>query len=227
MNRIKKLSLLIMTGILLAFSACQEDIETLDRGDNTMNLRPQGPGDITNPPGGAQYPNIIKKYYPAETANYKGSTAWRIEWPAYGGIDPDKIPTFFATSTGTLNSLHFMNSTHPDNKKKLNFSLFTDDQLKSAAESTELWGGGASTAEAVYFRKIDKNLDQIKKWVTTRPSNFENYWVEGEDIESEIGYQEGDFFIFQIPGLTPMGYGGIRIVSESPRIIEVYHAIPN
>ena len=230
MNRIKKLSLLIMTGILLAFSACQEDVEIMDRGDKTMNIRPGGPGDKAPNPDGEQpsYPDIIERYYPVDLARYQGTQAWRIQWDANAeGADPDQVPTFFSTSTGSLNSLQYINGIHPSNKKKLSFSLFTDYRLKSAVEEGALWGGGPATAEAVYFGKIDKTLDQIKAWVTNRPSSFESYWEQVDSVEPEIDYQEGDFFIYQIPGLTPIQYGGIRIVSESPRIIEVYLAIPN
>ncbi len=230
MNYLMKPILIMILGFTLSLTACQEDTENLAQGSRNVLRQPVGPGDKVINPGNEPYayPNIIEKYYPARLANYQGTKAWRIEWPEYSGdIDPDQIPTFFATSTGGLNSLKYINSIDPLNKKKLSFSLFNGTRLKAAAVEETLWGGGAPSAEAVYFGKIDKSLGHIKDWVTTRPSAFELNWENTEDLDYDVEYQEGDFFIYQIPGLTPIQYGGIRIVSENPRIIEVYHAVNN
>ncbi len=228
MKHAKKISLLTLTALSLALAACQEEPEDLGRGDRTVLKQPGGPGGKVVAPGGEHrpLPTIIEQYYPAELADYVGTKAWRIEWPAdAAGVDPEKIRTFFSISTGGLNNLQYMNSIDPLNKKKLSFSLFTDTRLKAAAVEEELWGGGPHFADVVYFGKIDKSLDAIKGWVTTRPSAFEHSWADTEDLSYDVEYQEGDFYIYQISDLTPVQYGGIRIVSEDPRIIEVYHAV--
>ncbi|MEQ9442922.1 MAG: hypothetical protein RIG62_28040 [Cyclobacteriaceae bacterium] len=226
MKNSKHASFILMIGISLIIASCQEDVEILSRNDKVV--QPAQPGDFTGQPGGQPYPTIIKQVYPVDIANYQECLAWRIEWPDYpAGVDPDMIPSFFATSTGTLNSLNFMNGTHPVNKKKLNFTLFTDEKIASANEVTDLWDWQGPSAEAVYFAKIKKTAEQIEAWVATRPSNFENYWSQAKYLGTEAYYEKGDFFIFQLPGQSPIRYGGIRIVSESPRIMEVYLAVPN
>ncbi|WP_232325938.1 hypothetical protein [Spirosoma montaniterrae] len=59
--------------------------------------------------------------------------------------------------------------------------------------------------------------------MTERPDKFETYWVDNSN-EPPV-YQQGDLFLFK---LTEQHlYGGIRIVSMTPRIIEVYLAVPN
>ncbi|MEM9834373.1 MAG: hypothetical protein AAF944_27340 [Bacteroidota bacterium] len=228
MKRVKNVLLLTVMSFSLAFTACQEDAEVLDIR-NKITRPPQGaPGGLTGQPGGHPYPEIIEQYYPVDLTHYQGCEAWRIEWPNYpDNINLDMIPTFFATSTGNLNSLNFLLNTHPANKNNATFSLYTDEKVEAASQVSELWDWTGVGAEAVYFRKIDKTADQIEKWVTNRPSNFENYWDDAGDIETAIEYQAGDFFIFQLPGQSPVRYGGIRIVSMSPRIIEAYFAIPN
>ena len=77
--------------------------------------------------------------------------------------------------------------------------------------------------EMPFFVLSDQPLDNIKYWVTERPSLFEIHWPGGGD--DELDYSEGDIIQF---ALVDSGfYGGIRIVSMSPRIIEVYLAVPN
>ncbi|MGB3587664.1 MAG: hypothetical protein WBA23_14040 [Tunicatimonas sp.] len=219
-----------MLGFVLALTACQEDVETLGRGDRTIVTQPGGPGGkVVNPGGGEHaYPKIIERtYIPDGHFVRTKCIAWRIEWPNYGGsVDTDQIPSFFKTSNGSLNSLAYLLSTDPANKKNVNFSLYLDEKIQAANDMGELWPWPESIeTTSVYFGKIDMPVSTIKFWATERPSQFENYWDQVDSIETEVDYQEGDFFIYQIPDENL--FGGIRIVSESPRIIEVYHAVPN
>lgn len=226
MKSVRKVMFLLM--LTLTFIACEKDPEALSISKKITRPPQEGPGGFTGQPGGHPYPEIIEQYYPVDLTYYQGCKAWRIEWPDYpGDVNPDMIPTFLATSTGNLNSLNFLLNAHPANKNNATFSLYTDEKIEAASEVSELWDWTGIGAEAVYFRKINKTTDQIEKWVTTRPSNFENYWGDAEDIETTIEYQTGDFFIFQLPGQSPVRYGGIRVVSMSPRIIEAYLAVPN
>jgi len=241
MNYLKKLLSGLTLGVLLAFTSCQENIENLEgfrRSDNTEAIRPGGLGGKTTPPGGGPggkvtppselpAPNIISQYYPTQTAEYAGCYGWRIEWPGYAdGTDSKAILSYFSTSTGFLNSLNQLENAPVAVKEKVTFSLYTDSQIRAAISDLDLWGNQYASGEAVYFGKIDKTVDQIEKWVTNRPSNFELNWEHTDGAETDIEYQEGDFFIFQLPGLTPVHYGGIRIVSITPRVIEVYLAQP-
>jgi len=77
--------------------------------------------------------------------------------------------------------------------------------------------------ETVRFAKVDKSVSTIKYWVEERPDQFENYWPGSSDVELE--YESGDFFMFELTDQKL--YGGIRIVSMSPRIVEVYLAVLN
>lgn len=70
----------------------------------------------------------------------------------------------------------------------------------------------------------DEPLDNIIYWVTERPSLFETLWPGFGAATEEVDYSEGDFIQF---ALFSGHYGGIRIVSMTPRIIEIYLAVPN
>lgn len=58
MKMIKIVSFMFVMALLLAFTACQEDVETL--GPDSKTIPRTRPGDITDQPGGLPYPNIIK-----------------------------------------------------------------------------------------------------------------------------------------------------------------------
>jgi hypothetical protein len=80
-----------------------------------------------------------------------------------------------------------------------------------------------SEMEVPFFVLSDQPLDNIIDWVTERPDLFELHWPGGGT--NDLSYSEGDFIQFW---LSDAGlYGGIRIVKMSPRIIEVYLAVPN
>ena len=78
----------------------------------------------------------------------------------------------------------------------------------------------------INFKKYDMTPQGIEILVTQQPSHFSTYYVDSENSVEEPEYEEGDFFLFKIES-NPIRYGGIRIVSESPRIIEVYLAVVN
>lgn len=226
MKNVQRGTILLLMALTVVFTACQEEeISNLGK----TNRPPQGDADdFANQPSGVPYPEIIEQYYLANLTHYQGCRAWSIEWPEYANdVDPDMVPTFFATSTGHLNSLNYLLNASSFKRNKATFSLYADQKIEAATEVSDLWDWTGIGAEAVYFRKINKTADQIQKWVTTRPSNFENYWNDAGNIETTIEYQVGDFFIFQLPGQSPIRYGGIRVLSSSPRIIEAYLAIPN
>ena len=150
--------------------------------------------------------------------------AWRITWPEYeDSADADKIPTVFGLN-GALSSFDYLNSVDPGNTHNKVFSLYYNNKLETAFMlSAELDHEDVSLMEMPFFVLSDQPLDNIMYWVTERPSLFEIHWPGGGD--DELDYSEGDFIHF---GLTNSKlFGGIRIVSMTPRIIEVYLAVPN
>ncbi|MEO0334709.1 MAG: hypothetical protein AAF223_24050 [Bacteroidota bacterium] len=230
MERVKNVFLLAVVSFSLTFTACQENAEISSLKKITRPTH-EIPDDVLNPTGGHDfpYPSIIKKtFIPSlDWFAHTKCIAWRIEWPAYNdSVDPDWIPSFFKTSNGALNSLNYLLSIDPENKKTLSFSLYRDEKIDAANNIADLWPWPESVeAKSVYFGKINKPVQVIQNWVTGRPSQFENNWEYVDSYEAEIDYQAGDFFIYHLPDEDL--YGGIRIVSMAPRVIEVYLAVPN
>ncbi len=142
------------------------------------------------------------------------------------GVDPARIPSLFASSNGTLSSINHLNGATAAEKAKLDFSLYYDNMLKIPFSVGEIWPlDGDYTAEVPYFAKYNIPLSTIKHWVTERPAQFENYWDYAKGKGDEVSYEAGDFFLMWLSESNR--YGGIRIVAENPRIIEVYIAEVN
>ncbi|HZI24542.1 MAG TPA: hypothetical protein VFD46_05670 [Chryseolinea sp.] len=172
------------------------------------------------------YPNIIsREFIPSDIsfANTK-CLAWRITWPEYENTaDVDKIPTVFGIN-GALSSFDYLNSVHPGNTLNKVFSLHYDTKIKIAVM---LWAELEHTdillMDVPQVVMSDQPLENIIYWVTERPSLFKIHWPAGAD--DEVDYSEGDIIQFYLSDADL--YGGIRIVSMTPRIIEVYLAVPN
>lgn len=217
----------MMIALLLVFTACQEDVEIFGRGDKTVVTRPEGPGDKAIPPGGLPYPEITEWTHVSEYTqfgNYR-TRNWRIEWPEYNDdVNVEMIPSLFSIDGGTLNSINYLNSIHPSNKAKLDFSLYYDNKLTTPHSVGEIWHWNEDyTAEKPRFVKYNVKLDDLKDWVTKRPAHFATYYKDTNAPKTdEVSYEEGDVFLMWLTDRNL--YGGIRIVSESPRIIEVYVA---
>lgn len=238
MKNAKSATFLLM--ILVGFSGCEENFvarqqpaASLDK--TVLDRRPEGMDGYTDHPNGQRvaYPTIIKQTY--IPGNYLFAhtkcDAWRITWPPYAaGTDQDKIPTVFSTLTGGLNSFYYLNNTAATNTYKAHFNLYYDTRLEAA---NSLWDELDYTFEAsgemdwVNFSKANFSVKSIEYMAKERPSQFEAHWP-GHGT-TELDYQEGDFFLFNIHKNTPYKnlYGGIRIASMNPRIIEVYLAVPN
>jgi hypothetical protein len=223
--------------IALSFMGCgDQSIITRDQssqlGKTIHSGRHEGPGSFTDHPNGDRYPypEIIKNKYipPYDLFSHTHCMAWRITWPAYAGsADVAKIPTVFATGNGALNSFYYLDNVDPLNTYKTKFSLYYENKV---ATSNTMWDelkytfyAPANSMESVWFAKVDQPVDIIQFWVTERPDQFENHWPGNEG--EELTYGEGDFFIYYLTDQNL--YGGIRIVSMSPRIIEVYLAVPS
>lgn len=221
-------------------SACDEGFWGRDPGSSThVNSKaysgghdsPGGHNDTESAGGGGSnpvpYPEIIKKIYIPTYRLWAGTKclAWRITWPEYNGsVSTDKIASVFTTPSGALNSFHYLNNVDPQNTYNTKFSLYHDNKVECTFgmwdELPYVLDGGMET---VYFAKTDQPLNIVQHWVEDRPSQFEDYWPGGSNLELE--YEQGDIILFR--EVDANRYGGIRIVSVTPRIIEVYFAVPN
>ena len=204
-----------------------ETISTIPTGDifdGPAGDLPEGIPENDNWP--YPYPDIIAREFipPYKFFAYTKCLAWRITWPEYeNSADDDKIPTVFGTN-GALSSFDYLNSVGPGNTHNKVFSLYYNNKVEAAALLwAELDHADAALMEVPYFVLSDQPLDNIKDWVTERPSLFKSYWPGGGT--NDLDYSEGDFIQFYLSDADL--YGGIRIVSMAPRIIEVYLAVPN
>lgn len=237
MYKLRLSSLYVVICMLaLTLSSCEDSLFERDQptvagktiGEGSKDL-PEGLMD--NRDGRYPYPEIIEReYIPRyDLFNHTKCLAWRITWPAYdASMDPEKIPTVFSKETGFVNSFYFLNNTSPGNTYKCNFSLYYGNKVESANTMwTELIYSfeAGSNMVTTYFAESDQTLDDIKFWVMERPSLFQDYWP-GSNV-NDIEYEEGDFIQYQLDVGEIDLYGGIRIVSMTPRIIEVYLAVPN
>lgn len=173
------------------------------------------------------YPDIIEREFIPSYPMFDDTKclAWRITWPSYNAsADDTKIPTVFATMNGALNSFNYLNNVSAANTHKTDFSLYYENKVNGSATMwAELDYADGALMEVPSFALSNQPLENIIDWVTERPDLFEFHWPGGGT--PDLSYNEGDFiqFWFSKSGL----YGGIRIVSMSPRIIEVYLAVPN
>jgi hypothetical protein len=172
------------------------------------------------------YPDIISREFIPRYKLFSDTKcfAWRISWPDYeNSADDNKIPTVFGTN-GALSSFDYLNGVNPANTHSKVFSLYYNEKLEAAALLwAELDHTDSDIMEVPYFVLSDQPLDNIKDWVTERPSLFKSHWPGGGT--NDLDYSEGDFIQFYLSDSDL--YGGIRIVSMTPRIIEVYLAVPN
>lgn len=212
-----------------------KDSSTYVEKTNTGIAR-EGPGSYTDHPNGGRYlyPQIIFKEFIPKDDLYDWKTwAWRITWPNYGpGHDPNKIPTVFSLN-GALNSFEFLNNVGPQTTYNTVFSLYDEDKIiRSANLGSKLdYIGGApkGSLKTVCFELADPNtpVDFIQWMVEEAPGGFQTNLYEPDALK-EWEYKQGDFVIFQVETpMSPTRWGGIRIVSMEPRIIEVYLALPD
>jgi len=172
------------------------------------------------------YPDIIEREFipPNRLFAHTKCLAWRITWPEYEeSADENKIPTVFAMN-GLLTSFKYLNSIDPQNTHNTVFSLYYNNKVEASSLLwAELYHADVSLMEAPLFVLGDQPIDNIIDWVTERPDLFKHYWPGGGT--NDLDYSEGDFIQYKLTDAQL--FGGIRIVSMSPRIIEVYLAVPN
>lgn len=222
--------------VLFALSACDDHV--VER--STQPLRGASAGETGHPdkkapdPGSNfSFPEIIEtEFIPTKQVHTAMKCrAWRITWPAYSNTyNGDFIPTILSLNNGELNSIHFLNNTDKQNTYNGTLSLYANQKVKSAdtmwpdlihAEGMFLNG----IMETVVFAPGEISLDNLMYFVMESPGSFETLWPDDAAINYDLPYENGDFFYIWL-SLQDL-YGGVRIVSVSPRIIEVYLAVPN
>jgi hypothetical protein len=225
-------SKLMCIGIMaVAIVSCEDSL--MQRNPPTVGGKTlgdgRGPGDYKQNPGESyRFPEIIEtEYIPRQNLFDEWKClAWKITWPSYDSdYDSEMIPTVLSLNNSELNSINFLNNTHPQNTHNGTMSLYYNYKVESANTMwTELeYSLGAESMETVYFAKGDVSLADLMDWVQERPNLFNVYWPESS--YNDLEYEEGDFIHFKLEDAER--YGGIRIVSMTPRIIEVYLAVPN
>ncbi|RIV19953.1 hypothetical protein DYU11_23850 [Fibrisoma montanum] len=222
--------------LLIALCACEEQPISIQEpkakgAREATPLALDDEKDLTNGPGGQPYPTITKQTFIPEDSKHAflKTLTWRIEWPIYpASTDPNKIPTVYTLSNGALTSFDFLNSRPASTTYKTNFNLYHNAKIEMSktlwTELTHTVGSG-DQMEAVWFNQVQlKNpVNLLMEAATERPILFESYW-ESDSDELPV-YQQGDLFFFKL--WNQHRYGAIRIVSMTPRIIEVYLAVPN
>lgn len=225
---------------LLSLSACEEQF--IQRSPSTVGGKTIGgggdhPGNF-KPNNGESYafPEITyQEFIPAyEPFSHTKCKTWRIEWPWYDSdYDFNLIPGVLSMKTGDLNSFNLLNSQDPDNTFNSTISLFYGNRVEGTRgmwnELDHTFGTtGYDDMDWVQFIKGNVSVDGLQNMVENRPSLFETYWP-GAGAADEMDYQEGDFIYLKLwnPEADTLAYGGVRIVSMQPRIIEVYLAVDN
>lgn len=219
--------------IFLSIGACEDNL--IQRNPPTVGGKifedggRDGPNDEKTPGENYPYPEIIKREFIPTISEFVHlkCIAWRITWPWYDSDDGSGIiPTVWSRKTAALNSFDYLNATSPQNTYNGTMSLYYLNRLEAV---NSLWTeldysfSGFDNIEPIVFAESDWTLPVIIDRVTSRPGLFESYWPGGN--LSEIEYEEGDFIQFYMS--TADLYGGVRIVSMAPRIIEVYLVVPN
>lgn len=221
---------------LLTLSACEEQF--IQRSQPTVGGKVVlGGGDHPdgfkgNPGESYPFPNVsYQEFIPTyEPFAYLKTKTWRIEWPAYASdYDFNLIPTMLSLNTGELNSFNFLNNGEPESTFNSSLSLYYGNRVECTCN---LWDEliytfdtpGHETIESVQFLKGNLSPEALENMSKNRPKLFEDHYPGGFE-ELKLDYQEGDFIHMWIGNRNL--YGGIRIVSMTPRIIEVYLAVPN
>lgn len=229
--------------LLAAFCSCEEQSITRQEPTPAIDLAVANStpatlgGTIKNGPS-LPLPTIIEQtYVPAnELFAHTRCRAWRVTWPIYPvGTNFNLIPTVFSVKSGNLNSFNYLNNTAASNTYQTTFNLYHNTKVETAstlwAELIHTFNAG-DKMETTYFTKSKHSAASVETWVKGRPDLFRIYWEhEAISPNTEVAnYHPGDIYLFRVIDnnmATPDQYGGIRIVSMTPRIIEVYLAEPN
>jgi hypothetical protein len=222
------------TALIVVLTSCEDHLvqpKSPAFGKKSNGDRDMPGGFQQNPGETYAYPEIIEQeFIPSnEYFAYFKCRTWRITWPWIDGdYNSDLVPTVLSVNSGQLNSIEFLNNNSPSLTYNSTMSLYYQRRVESA--STMWWqldhsfdDAGSEDMESVRFAKIDMSLTSIMNMVQNRPKLFMSNWPGS--TSNDLEYNEGDFILFHLDKADL--YGGIRIVSMTPRIIEVYLAIPH
>lgn len=188
-------------------------------------------GIVTNGPALPSLTVVEQTYIPSNSLfAHTRCRAWRITWPTYPvGTNSNLIPTMFSITNGAPYSFNFLNNSAATNTYKTNFNLYYNNEIATVwhmwSELTYVADAG-DKLEQTRFNKSKFSAASMETWVKARPDLFEIYWEDTIDTDTKIeNYQKGDIYQFKL--VNQKRYGGIRIVSLTPRILEIYFAEPN
>ncbi len=226
----------VLTFCLLTLCGCEEQVITsheLTTPNSQASARQSSQvGPIQSGGQTLPSPTIIEQtYIPAnDLFAHTRCRAWRITWPTYpAGTNPSLIPTMFSVTNGTPYSFNFLNNTAAANTYKTSFNLYHNNKLASVYDMWQDLTHVLNAVDKIEITRFNKSMYSaaiIESWVKGRPNMFELYWKDTIDTDSKIeNYKQGDIYLFK--RVNQNRYGGIRIVSMTPRIIEIYSAEPN
>ncbi len=219
--------------LFLMNSSCeQEQIIKHQSVTTNTGINHRQPNGFTDLPLGGRYPypDIIKRDYstPEDEPFHSKCFAYRITWPDYdGGFDVTKIPTMFSAN-GALNSFYFLNNVGVKTSLNTLFSIFHENKIKRSIDMGSYIDhilnaaeGSMDTLLFLFDKDKDIPIDHLETTVKTTPSAFLYWWGKYGIPVEELEYAVGDVIFYRLANKHV--YGAIRIVSMSPRIIEIYH----
>jgi hypothetical protein len=231
MKKSNHLFYFVISIILMVVMSCQQESFGPEERDTPSNHTfKRDINDFVDQPNDKRvvYPTIVQKTFTSRYEHFAHTICktWRITWPVYhSSISEDKIATAFSINNGALNSFDYLNNVDPLTTYNTHFSLYFDQNIKQTIDMwqhlTHVAYPGLLNMETTQFILTGLPLDTIEYMVKVRPSLFESFWPGGGVYQ--LNYNEGDMILFR--NMTQNLYGGIRIVSIKPRIIEVYLAV--
>ena len=182
----------------------------------------------TQPPQKNQIPPNIKgtnPYHPPIVTVVKNdfdkAKGWRITWKSVGGEAPPfkKVQSIFSTVTGAVNSIDYLNGTGWHNTDNADMMLYFGD-LSSTNKVSQLTQ--ESGLKKTRFKLSGMTLADLENAAKNDPTKFTAVYTFGFDAAAEVkeDYKQGQIYVFKTDR-NPAKYGAVRIVSMSPRIIEV------
>jgi hypothetical protein len=158
---------------------------------------------------------VIKK-------DFDEARGWRITWKSVAGSDPtpqNKVQSIFSTVTGAVNSVDYLNGVSAKNTDNADMMLYFGD-LRSTHKVPQLTH--KSGLKKTQFKLSGMKVADLEDAAKNDPNKFGVIYTLAFDAAGEVkeNYKEGQIYVFKTDR-TPAKYGAVRIVSMSPRIIEV------
>jgi hypothetical protein len=217
MKRDQKLRSLLALSLLLPTVFLTTAVGTMSSTQPGVAQIPGSPTDIQQNPGAQQQLPTVK-VIKQEFTHAKG---WRITWNG-GIVSSDnwtKIQSIFSTVTGSVNSIHFLNNTSWENTDNADFMLYSGD-LTATSEISQLTK--KSALHATTFKLTSMKVNELEDAAKNNPNLFGTIYALAFDqaTTTKPDYKAGQIYVFKTARASAK-YGAVRVVSMSPRVIEV------